>query len=368
MLDAGRGAAGEVGVQILVERVRRAACRARSARPRRGARRRKKRGWGGSEFKRSVGRSPDESATCPSPPTTRATACAVARARRRAGAARDGAPRAARVARTATRTRSRSRRRPRSPLLARGRGAAAASSILATTSPPYDEGGSVQALAELLGLAGDLVALELTASLRDGLTALRRRGRARRGGRRARPRRAPPTGRAASSDAGDGAVALLLGRRRRRRDASARGARAPRSCATAGGSPAQADAREGDPSFVWDVGVPRVARDWELGATVRRSARSRRAAGRAERALGGPGDDARAAPSGVLGAAHPLARLLLGLGARAGRRRRRERPRRGASRRARRRRGRRSPRARAAVLAAPSGATDAARRRSTGAS
>src|SRR5262245_385708 len=41
--------------------------------------------------------------------------------------------------------------------------------VLATTSPPYDEGGSVQALAELLGLAGDRLALELTSSLRDGL-------------------------------------------------------------------------------------------------------------------------------------------------------------------------------------------------------
>src|SRR5262249_7838148 len=45
--------------------------------------------------------------------------------------------------------------------------------VLATTSPPYDEGGSVQTLAELTGLAGDIVALELSASLRDGLTAIR---------------------------------------------------------------------------------------------------------------------------------------------------------------------------------------------------
>ena len=45
--------------------------------------------------------------------------------------------------------------------------------VLATSEPPYDEGGSVQPLAELLGLAGPLVALELTASERDGLTAIR---------------------------------------------------------------------------------------------------------------------------------------------------------------------------------------------------
>ena len=52
------------------------------------------------------------------------------------------------------------------PLLAAA--AAPPAPVLATTSPPYDEGGSVQALAELTGLAGDIVALELTASLADG--------------------------------------------------------------------------------------------------------------------------------------------------------------------------------------------------------
>ena len=45
--------------------------------------------------------------------------------------------------------------------------------VLATTEPPYDEGGNVQPLAELLGLAGPLVAFELTATDRDGLAALR---------------------------------------------------------------------------------------------------------------------------------------------------------------------------------------------------
>src|SRR5262245_24188430 len=45
--------------------------------------------------------------------------------------------------------------------------------IFVSTSTPYDEGGSVQALAELTGLAGDVVAFELTSSLRDGLTAVR---------------------------------------------------------------------------------------------------------------------------------------------------------------------------------------------------
>src|ERR1700733_9786724 len=44
---------------------------------------------------------------------------------------------------------------------------------LATITPPYLEGGSVQALAEILGLQGAVQALELTSSSRDGLAALR---------------------------------------------------------------------------------------------------------------------------------------------------------------------------------------------------
>ena len=107
------------------------------------------------------------------------------------------------------------------------------------------------------------------------------RGRARRGERRHGARLRRPQGRAARRmratvrrhccSAAGGGVARF-GRWRP----------APRSCATAGASPARADGSEGDPSFVWDVGVPRVAREWELDGAVRR--RPDRPRGRARRA------------------------------------------------------------------------------------
>ena len=182
--------------------------------------------------------------------------------------------------------------------------------ILATTAPPYDEGGSVQALAELTGLAGDIVALELTSSLRDGLTAIRLAAAlvAANGGTTLVC--AAHTARG-EKDAGDGAAALLLGSGgavATLRPLSARAEELRDRWRLAGA----ADRSEGDPSFVWDVGVPRVAREWglEAASVVGPSAR---AAGSAERALGGPGDELAAAV-GVLGAAHALGRLVLGLG------------------------------------------------------
>src|ERR1700676_2794024 len=45
--------------------------------------------------------------------------------------------------------------------------------ILASTTGPYQEGGSSQTLAEILGLQGDVLAIDLTASRRDGLLAIR---------------------------------------------------------------------------------------------------------------------------------------------------------------------------------------------------
>jgi uncharacterized OB-fold protein len=180
--------------------------------------------------------------------------------------------------------------------------------VLATTSPPYDEGGSVQALAELLGLAGDRLALELTSSLRDGLTALRVAAALAATGDGPVLVAASHLGRG-EPDAGDGAAAVLVG--------------------TAGGiaavRPAQArveelrdrwrlagapDRAEGDPSFVWGHGAPRVAADWGVDGSGVVGASARQAA-RAERALGGPGDPLAAV--GVLGAAHPLARMLVSL-------------------------------------------------------
>ena len=181
--------------------------------------------------------------------------------------------------------------------------------VLVTTSPPYDEGGSVQALAELTGLAGDIVALELSSSLRDGLTAVRLAAAlaAAEGttvlvcaAHRSRGER----------DAGDGAVALLLaadGGVATLRPGPARAEELRDRWRLAG----EASGSEGDPSFVWDAGLPRVAREWGLDAPSLVGPVAR-VAGRAEQALGGPGDDL-AATAGVIGAAHPLGRLLLGL-------------------------------------------------------
>ena len=143
--------------------------------------------------------------------------------------------------------------------------------ILATTSPPYDEGGSVQALAELTGLAGDIVALELTSSLRDGLTAIRLAAAlvAVNGGTALVCAAHKARG---EKDAGDGAAALLLGPGggvATLRPVAARAEELRDRWRLAG----EADGSEGDPSFVWDVGVPRVAR--ECGASRRRPSSAR---------------------------------------------------------------------------------------------
>jgi uncharacterized OB-fold protein len=181
--------------------------------------------------------------------------------------------------------------------------------ILATTSPPYDEGGSVQALAELTGLAGDIVALELTSSLRDGLTAIRLAAAlvAANGGTALVCASHKARG---EKDAGDGAAALLLGGAggvATLRPVAARAEELRDRWRLAG----ESDGSEGDPSFVWDIGVPRVAKEWGLEAPSVVGPIAR-AAGRAERSLGGPGDELASA-FGVLGAAHALGRLVLGL-------------------------------------------------------
>ena len=182
--------------------------------------------------------------------------------------------------------------------------------VLVTTSPPYDEGGSVQALAELTGLAGDVLALELTSSLRDGLTAVRLAAALAAAGGATVLVCAAHRSRG-EKDAGDGAAALLL-------------AAAGGGVATLRPGPVRAEELrdrwrlageagrdEGDPSFVWDEGLPRVECEWELEGPSLVGPVARTAA-RAERALGGPGDELAAAV-GVIGAAHPFGRLLLGL-------------------------------------------------------
>ena len=182
--------------------------------------------------------------------------------------------------------------------------------ILVTTSPPYDEGGSVQALAELTGLAGDIVALELTSSLRDGLTAIRLAAAlvAVNGGTALVCAAHRSRG---EKDAGDGAAALLLGRDGGVATVHPVAARAE-ELRDRWRLQGETDGSEGDPSFVWDIGVPRVAREWGLAAPSVVGPIAR-AAGRAERTLGGAGDELAAAV-GVLGAAHALGRLVLDLG------------------------------------------------------
>jgi uncharacterized OB-fold protein len=186
--------------------------------------------------------------------------------------------------------------------------------VLATTSAPYDEGGSVQTLAELLGIAGEIVTLELGASLRDGITALRVAAAL------------AATGHGdvlvcashlshGEPDAGDGAAALVIGEGHGAGTLRFAGARAE-ELRDRWRLAREAERREADPSFVWDAGASSVASRLDTndrGPTgfVGPSARS---AARAERLLGGPGDPI-VARTGVLGAAHPLARILVALDA-----------------------------------------------------
>lgn len=202
--------------------------------------------------------------------------------------------------------------------------------LFASVSPPYDEGGSAQTIAEIAGLGEDIFCAELTATPRDGLAAVKL----------ADALVAADAGpvlicasnmrRPGDRDAGDGAVALLVGDRG--------------GVATLTPGPShseelrdrwrvlgEADLREADASFTEELGPARIARVVAAAATERSpqpvaagpnapadppavlvAGPSLRSGARAERALGGPGDPA-AAHTGSLGSAHPLLRLLLGL-------------------------------------------------------
>jgi 3-hydroxy-3-methylglutaryl CoA synthase len=84
--------------------------------------------------------------------------------------------------------------------------------ILASLSLPYAEGGSAQLLVELLRLPSETVVIELGATLRDGLLAVRLAdGMLATGAQRVLVVGAH-CARKDERDAGDGAVALLLGR------------------------------------------------------------------------------------------------------------------------------------------------------------
>jgi hypothetical protein len=193
--------------------------------------------------------------------------------------------------------------------------------VLATTTPPYTTGASVQTLAELLGLQGDVFGIELTASTRDGLAALRvAAGLARPG--------APVlvcAAHAAPGDrtTGDGAIALLVGDVDDDADGEGLAVITPAAAMAvelrdrwrlAG---AAAD-RHADRSFVQTVGTERLARDLHALVAPEHQAPplvvgpESRGSATVERALGGAGDDVTA-HCGVIGAAHPLIRLLAAL-------------------------------------------------------
>jgi hypothetical protein len=208
--------------------------------------------------------------------------------------------------------------------------------LFASVTPPYEEGGSAQVIAEIAGLGDELFCAELCSTPRDGLAALRLAdGLIAAGGGPvlvcAAHRRRPEGER----EAGDGAVALLLG------ESGGLAALTP--------GPAHAEElrdrwrlpgdlapRETDVSFTDELGASRVA-GIVAGAARERSPQpvsagagappdgpelpsppvlicgpSARSGGRVERALGGPGDPAFSR-TGALGAAHPLLRLLLSL-------------------------------------------------------
>lgn len=193
-------------------------------------------------------------------------------------------------------------------LLARHEGVRPRVLVLATTTPPYRLGGSVQPLAEMLDLTGDLMALELTATPADGLAALRVAAALAGEGR---PSLVVAANRGAHDhrEDGDGAVALLVGGAATLDvafgTASAEEGRERWALAD------DAVEREGDPTLTAALVERRARAAAGGGPAVLVSLAGTRPTARLERALGGPGDPV-ARDAGFLGSAHALARLLAG--------------------------------------------------------
>ncbi len=205
-------------------------------------------------------------------------------------------------------------------------GPAPAALILASATPPYDEGGFAQTVAEIAGLGDRIFAVELTATPRDGLAAVRLGCALAAAGEgpvlvcAAHRRRA-----AGEREEGDGAVALLIGQGQGQGLATLTpGAARAEELRDRWRLPGDLVPRAGDASFVEELGPSRLARELCHDAALAPRGEggdspqiliagpSRRAADRVERSLGGTGDPT-AARTGVLGAAHPLLRLLLSL-------------------------------------------------------
>ena len=195
-------------------------------------------------------------------------------------------------------------------LLSRHEGLRPGALVLATTTPPYRLGGSVQPLAEMLDLTHDVVALELTATPADGLAALRVATALAGEDRPALVVAANRGTHDHREDGGDGAVALLVGAGTAAIEVAfgaARTEEARERWALAGAGPE----REGDPTLTAAL-VERRARaaaGGEPAGIV--SLAGTRPTARLEGALGGPGDPV-ARDAGFLGSAHALARLLAG--------------------------------------------------------
>jgi len=200
--------------------------------------------------------------------------------------------------------------------------------VLASVSLPYEEGGCAQVVAELAGLGEDLFCVELSATARDGLAAVRLAdGLIAAGWGPVVVCGAHRCREAGEREAGDGAVALLLAER----GGLARLTAGPAHCEELRERwrlPGDLAPREADVSFTEELGGARVA-GLVAAAALRQPAvadggpvvvavtgPSARSSARVERGLGGPGD-LGFARTGALGAAHPLLRLLLGLGSRA---------------------------------------------------
>jgi hypothetical protein len=181
----------------------------------------------------------------------------------------------------------------------------------------------VQVLAEILGLQGSIYALELSASWRDGLAAVRLAGAV-------SADLGPVLLCAAHADpgdagTGDGAVAIIL--------RGADGLESDDETVLAAITPAASSAvefrdrwrlpgdtrrRQADKSFVQTIGTERLSSDLlalvpgDLAAAPMVIGPDARSSDSLERALGGAGDPV-SEHTGVLGGAHPLLRLLVGM-------------------------------------------------------
>lgn len=193
--------------------------------------------------------------------------------------------------------------------------------VFATTTPPYSEGGSVQPLAELLGLQGRLFALELNASTRDGLAAIFvAEGLAALG---MTVLVVAANADAEDSSTGDGAVALLVGPPRTDVSDSSLAVLRPLASSVIElrdrwRRSAGSVTRDADRSFVEEIGTEKVATDLlaALSANDRVAVSvtgpDRRGARSVERAFG-DADDQVLGLVGALGSAHALVRMILGL-------------------------------------------------------